>query len=96
MTSDGGLCLHACAPQILLVMRQTDAAHTQALASKVSLLTLGQQAILDAHLCLVHLTTGAASFHPLCACHDGVTRLGSFACAQARLVSCLCRIMQGA
>lgn len=52
--------MHARA-QILLVMRQTDAAHTQALASKVSLATLGQQAILDAHLCLVHLTTGAQS-----------------------------------
>jgi hypothetical protein len=50
-------------PQILLVMRQTDAAHTQALASKVSLATLGQQAILDAHLCLVHLTTGAATLN---------------------------------
>jgi hypothetical protein len=44
--------------QILLMMRQMDAAGTQALASKVSLVSLGQQAIMDAHLCLLHLTTG--------------------------------------
>lgn len=52
--------------QILLVMRQMDAAHTRSLAAKVSLLTLGGQAILDAHLCLVHLTTGAEGLLPHC------------------------------
>ena len=31
---------------------------TQATASKVSLLMLGQQAVIDAYLCLLHLTTG--------------------------------------
>eukprot|EP00891_Asterochloris_glomerata_P006624 jgi/Astpho2/6624/fgenesh1_pm.00101_%23_14_t len=31
---------------------------TQASASRVSLLTIGQQAIMDAYLCLLHLTTG--------------------------------------
>ena len=51
--------------QILLMMRQMDAAGTQALASKVSLVSLGQQAIMDAHLCLLHLTTGASP-HGLC------------------------------
>jgi len=29
--------------------------------AKVSLLTVGQQAIMDAYLCLLHLTTGAAA-----------------------------------
>ena len=53
-------CLCCCCTQILLMMRQMDAAGTQALASNVSLVALGQQAIMDAHLCLLHVTTGAA------------------------------------
>lgn len=35
-----------------------EATANQATASKVSLLMLGHQAIMDAHLCLLHLTTG--------------------------------------
>ena len=44
--------------QIMLLLRQMEATGTQALMSKVSLLTIGQQAIMDAYLCLLHLTTG--------------------------------------
>ncbi len=43
----------------MLLLRQMEATSTQALMSKVSLLTIGQQAILDAYLCMLHLTTGA-------------------------------------
>jgi len=35
-----------------------ESTNTQATASKVSLLMLGQQAVIDAYLCLLHLTTG--------------------------------------
>ncbi len=51
-------CL-CCAAQVLLSIRQMEATTGQAAASKVSLLMLGHQAIMDAHLCLLHLTTGA-------------------------------------
>lgn len=44
--------------QVLLLIRQMEATANQAAASKVSLLMLGHQAIMDAHLCLLHLTTG--------------------------------------
>ncbi|CAK0754278.1 hypothetical protein CVIRNUC_002285 [Coccomyxa viridis] len=44
--------------QVLLSIRQMEATTGQAAASKVSLLMLGHQAIMDAHLCLLHLTTG--------------------------------------
>ena len=44
---------------MLLSIRQMEATTGQAAASKVSLLMLGHQAIMDAHLCLLHLTTGA-------------------------------------
>ena len=44
--------------QVLLSIRQMEATANQATASKVSLLMLGHQAIMDAHLCLLHLTTG--------------------------------------
>ena len=56
------LCLHAdthlCAAQILLLIRQMEATSTQALAAKVSAITIGQQAIIDAYMCLAHLTAG--------------------------------------
>lgn len=42
----------------MLLVRQMEASSTQALASKVSLLTIGQQAVLDGYLCLLHLTVG--------------------------------------
>lgn len=45
--------------QVLLLMGQMDGSDAPAAAAKVSLLMLGQQAILDALLCLVHLTAGA-------------------------------------
>ena len=44
--------------QVLLSIRQMEATANHATASKVSLLMLGHQAIMDAHLCLLHLTTG--------------------------------------
>lgn len=44
--------------QVLLLLRQMECTTTQATASKVSLLMLGQQAVIDAYLCLLHLTTG--------------------------------------
>lgn len=47
--------------QVLLLLRQMEATNTQATASKVSLLMLGQQAVMDAYLCLLHLTTGTAN-----------------------------------
>nr|CCA18796.1 conserved hypothetical protein [Albugo laibachii Nc14] len=44
--------------EIYFVLRQLQASSTQATATKVSLLTIGQQAILDSYLCLAHLTVG--------------------------------------
>lgn len=44
--------------QILFLIKQMDYTNTQAAAAKVSLLTIGQQAIIDSYLCLLHLTTG--------------------------------------
>ena len=58
-------CLaHVCL-QVLLLLRQMESTPTQATASKVSLLMLGQQAVMDAYLCLLHLTTGTIC-HRLC------------------------------
>ncbi len=37
-----------------------EATSTQALAAKVSAITIGQQAIIDAYMCLAHLTAGTA------------------------------------
>ena len=51
--------LPSCAAQVVLLIRQMEATATQAAVAKVSLLTVGQQAIMDAYLCLLHLTTGA-------------------------------------
>ena len=42
----------------MLLLRQIECSNTQAQMSSVSLLTIGQQAIIDAYLCLLHLTTG--------------------------------------
>ncbi|XP_068656687.1 transmembrane E3 ubiquitin-protein ligase FLY1-like isoform X2 [Aristolochia californica] len=44
--------------QVLLLIRQMEHSHTQSGAAKVSLLMIGQQAIMDAYLCLLHLTVG--------------------------------------
>jgi transmembrane E3 ubiquitin-protein ligase len=44
--------------EIYFLLRQLQITNTQATAAKVSLLTIGQQAILDSYLCLGHLTVG--------------------------------------
>ncbi|GMY10143.1 transmembrane E3 ubiquitin-protein ligase FLY2 [Fagus crenata] len=44
--------------QVLLLIRQMEHGNTQSGAAKVSILTIGQQAIMDAYLCLLHLTAG--------------------------------------
>lgn len=43
---------------IVLVHQQMEHAGTQAGMNKISLLTVGQQAVMDSYLCLIHLTTG--------------------------------------
>ncbi|CAI5720737.1 unnamed protein product [Peronospora effusa] len=44
--------------EIYFLLRQLQISSTQASAAKVSLLTIGQQAIVDSYLCLGHLTVG--------------------------------------
>lgn len=44
--------------EIYFLLRQLQISNTQATAAKVSLLTIGQQAIVDSYLCLGHLTIG--------------------------------------
>jgi len=44
--------------QILLLIKQMEATNTQSAVAKVSLLTIGAQAVLDSYLCLIHLTAG--------------------------------------
>eukprot|EP00741_Cyanophora_paradoxa_P003535 tig00000711_g3433.t1 len=44
--------------EVLLLIKQMEFTSTQSGASKVSLLTVGSQAIMDSYLCLLHLTTG--------------------------------------
>mmetsp|Transcript_37024 Transcript_37024/g.116477 ORF Transcript_37024/g.116477 Transcript_37024/m.116477 type:complete len:266 (+) Transcript_37024:67-864(+) len=44
--------------QILLVIKQMEATATQAASARVSLITIGGQAIMDSYLCLAHLTAG--------------------------------------
>jgi hypothetical protein len=44
--------------QILVLMRQMEYTGTQAGASKMSLLTVGAQAVMDVYLCLIHLVAG--------------------------------------
>ncbi|XP_068654890.1 transmembrane E3 ubiquitin-protein ligase FLY1-like isoform X2 [Aristolochia californica] len=44
--------------QVLLLIRQMEHSNTQSGAAKVSLVMIGQQAIMDAYLCLLHLTVG--------------------------------------
>ncbi|KAJ7565512.1 hypothetical protein O6H91_02G063600 [Diphasiastrum complanatum] len=43
---------------VLFLIRQMDHSSTQSGAAKVSLWMIGQQAIMDAYLCLLHLTAG--------------------------------------
>lgn len=44
--------------QVLLLIRQMEHSNTQSGAAKISILMIGQQAIMDAYLCLLHLTAG--------------------------------------
>ncbi|XP_021726908.1 transmembrane E3 ubiquitin-protein ligase 1-like isoform X3 [Chenopodium quinoa] len=44
--------------QVLLLIRQMEHSNTQSGAAKVSILMIGQQAIMDAYFCLLHLTAG--------------------------------------
>ncbi|XP_074590319.1 transmembrane E3 ubiquitin-protein ligase FLY1-like isoform X2 [Curcuma longa] len=44
--------------QVLLLIRQMEHSNTQSGAAKVSIVMIGQQAILDAYMCLLHLTAG--------------------------------------
>ncbi|XP_048422416.1 transmembrane E3 ubiquitin-protein ligase FLY2-like isoform X2 [Pyrus x bretschneideri] len=44
--------------QVLLLIRQMEHSNTQSGAAKVSILMIGQQAIMDSYLCLLHLTAG--------------------------------------
>ncbi|KAM3222158.1 transmembrane E3 ubiquitin-protein ligase FLY2 isoform X1 [Capsicum annuum] len=44
--------------QVLLLIRQMEHSNTQSGAAKVSILMIGQQGIIDAYLCLLHLTAG--------------------------------------
>jgi len=48
--------------QIILLLRQIEASSSQAHLANISLLTIAHQAIIDAYLCLLHLTTGL--LHP--------------------------------
>jgi len=44
--------------QILLLIKQMEATNTQSAVAKISLLTIGAQAVMDSYLCLIHLTAG--------------------------------------
>jgi hypothetical protein len=46
--------------QVIVLIRQMEMTSTQAGASKVSLMTIGLQAVADSYLCLGHLTMGIA------------------------------------
>mmetsp|Transcript_10498 Transcript_10498/g.21125 ORF Transcript_10498/g.21125 Transcript_10498/m.21125 type:complete len:696 (-) Transcript_10498:1246-3333(-) len=46
--------------QVLVLIRQMETTSTQAGASRVSLMTIGLQAVADSYLCLGHLTMGIA------------------------------------
>ncbi|KAL9267091.1 Transmembrane E3 ubiquitin-protein ligase FLY2-like protein [Drosera capensis] len=44
--------------QVILLIRQMEHSNTQSGAAKVSIVMIGQQAIMDAYFCLLHLTAG--------------------------------------
>lgn len=54
--------------QVLLLIRQIEATATTGSAARISVLCIGQQAIMDAYLCLLHLTTGACQLECRWAC----------------------------
>jgi hypothetical protein len=43
---------------VLLLLKQLQHSNTQAAAAKLSIITVGQQAVLDSYTCLLHLTGG--------------------------------------
>lgn len=43
--------------QVFLILRQMGASSTQAAASRISVISISMQAVMDAYLCLVHLTS---------------------------------------
>jgi hypothetical protein len=47
--------------EILTLINQMAYANTQATLTKISLLTVGQQAVMDSYLCLMHLTGGVVA-----------------------------------
>ena len=49
-----------CVLQVLFVVRQIEVGNSAAAATKVSLLSIGMQALADAYLCLTHLTASVA------------------------------------
>ncbi|ETV82209.1 hypothetical protein, variant 3 [Aphanomyces astaci] len=52
-----------CLVQIYVLLKQLQLSSTQAAAAKVSLVTVGMQAVVDSYLCLLHLTTGIVAQH---------------------------------
>jgi hypothetical protein len=49
-----------CITQIAVILKQMESTNTQASASKISMLSVGMQAIMDAYMCLMHLVFGVA------------------------------------
>ena len=64
--------------QVLLLVRQIDYSNSRSSAVKVSLLTIGQQAVMDSYLCLMHLTTGQRNNVLLLALPSGFLACCSF------------------
>jgi hypothetical protein len=63
--------------QIILLLRQIDASSSQAHLVNISLLTIAHQAVIDAYLCLLHLTTGTQPLarNPHLGCADGLSTI---------------------
>lgn len=49
-----------CVAQIAVMLKQMESTNTQASASKISMFSVGMQAIMDAYMCLMHLVFGVA------------------------------------
>ena len=63
-----------------------DYSNSRSSAGKVSLLTIGQQAVMDSYLCLMHLTTGVCVCVCVCVC---VYSYVSYLCL-THLPTCVC------
>ena len=81
--------------QVLLLLRQMECTGSQAAASKVSLLMLGQQAVIDAYLCLLHLTTGKPPSPPFTLLCSQLWELAD-SCHQAAnsKSTCICKCLK--